>query len=66
MKFFDVDHPMLRPIWVRLAIVIICLGWAAIEFSAQNGFWGVLFGASGAYCLWALLLNYPPNKGADE
>ena len=34
-KFIDTDHPMLRPLWVRILLVAICLGWAVFEFTAR-------------------------------
>ena len=48
-KFLDPDHPMLRPLWARLLIVAVCLGWAAFEFVDGSPFWGMIFGALGVY-----------------
>ena len=39
-KFLDTDHPMFRPLWVRLLVVAVCLGWAAFEFIDGSPFWG--------------------------
>jgi hypothetical protein len=52
-KFLDVDHPMLRPLWVRLLIVGICTIWAAVEFVTGSPFWGMLFLGLGGYAAWA-------------
>jgi hypothetical protein len=63
-KFIDTDHPMLRPLWVRLLLVALCLGWAAYEFGLL-GFlglrtgspaWGVAFLALGLYAAWVFFL----------
>ncbi len=51
-KFLDTDHPMFRPLWVRLLIVALCLGWAAFEFIDGSPFWGMLFGALGVYAAY--------------
>ncbi|MCT7373805.1 DUF3329 domain-containing protein [Chelativorans salis] len=61
MQLFDADHPFFRPLWRRVAIVAVCLGWAAFEFASASPFWGALFGGVGVYCAWALLINYRPD-----
>jgi len=61
MLFIDPNHPLYRPLWVRLLIVGVCLGWAAVEFSTGGPFWGVLVGGIGCYAAWALLLNFHPR-----
>jgi hypothetical protein len=60
-KFIDRDHPMLRPLWVRLLLVAICLGWAAFEFTTASAMWGLIFLALGLYAAWAFFLA-PPGK----
>jgi hypothetical protein len=60
-KLIDTDHPMLRPLWVRILLVAVCLGWAAFEFGllgflglgAGSPAWGFLFLAIGLYAAWA-------------
>ena len=27
----DVDHPFFRPLWRRIALVAVCLGWAGLH-----------------------------------
>ena len=46
-KFLDANHPMLRPLWVRVLLVALCLGWAALEFATMSPFWGMVFLALG-------------------
>ena len=55
-KFIDTDHPMLRPLWVRVLLVAVCLGWAAFEFAGGSPAWGVGFLALGLYAAWAFFL----------
>lgn len=61
-KFLDTDHPMLRPLWVRILLVAICLGWAAFEFIGGSGTWGAVFLALGAYAAWGFFIA----KGDDD
>ena len=55
-KFLDTSHPMFRPLWVRILIVAICLGWAVFEFTSGSSAWGAAFLARGAYAAWAFFL----------
>jgi hypothetical protein len=64
-KFIDTDHPMLRPLWVRILLVAICAGWAVFEFSGGSAAWGVAFLALGGYAGWAFFLA-PSDKPADK
>lgn len=66
-KFLDTDHAMFRPLWVRVLIVALCLGWATFEFTGGSPFWGVLFGALGVYAAWAFFFAASrPGGGPQE
>lgn len=60
------DHPFYRPLWRRVAIVVVTGAWAAFELLwAKDGFWTVLFGAVFVYSVWAFLINWkdtPPQS----
>ncbi len=60
MKFLDVQHPFFRPLWRRVAVVAVCLGWAVVEFVHDAPFWGMLFGALGLYCGWQFFVAFDP------
>lgn len=62
MKILDAGHPFYRPLWRRVAIVAVCFGWAAFEYSMGESVWALLFGAIGLYCAWALLVAYRPGE----
>ncbi len=57
-KFFDADHPVYRPLWVRLLLTAICLGWATFELSTGALVWGVLFLAMGGWCIWRFFVTF--------
>ena len=61
-KFLDTSHPMFRPLWVRVLIVAICLGWAIFEIVGGSPLWAMIFGALGAYAAWAFFID--PNRGS--
>ena len=60
-KFLDTEHPMLRPLWVRLLLVAICLGWAVLEFVTGSPGWGILFLALAGYAAWGFFIA--PGRG---
>ena len=51
-KFLDTDHPMFRPLWVRVLVVAFPVGWGVFEFATGSPFWGLIFLALGAYAGW--------------
>lgn len=59
---FDLRHePFFRPLWRRIAVVALCLGWGAFEFIGGAPFWGTLFAGAGLYAAWELLIAFDPE-----
>lgn len=52
MKFLNLDDPFFRPVWLRVAIVAVCVFWGLFEFATGTPFWGVLFVGIGAVAAW--------------
>lgn len=64
MRLFDVQLPFFRPLWIRVLVTLVCLGWSAVEFAGGTPFWGILFGAAGVYCAWQFFVVFAP-RGPD-
>ncbi|TXB63441.1 DUF3329 domain-containing protein [Paracoccus aurantiacus] len=62
---FDLQQDVYRPLWLRVVIVAVCLGWAAVEFVSGAPFWGILFGAVGLYAAHQFFIAFDP-KDPDE
>ncbi len=62
-NYFDVQSPVFRPLWLRGAIVALCLGWALFELAGGNVFWAILFGAAGIYLFHQFFVVFDPDKG---
>lgn len=62
MKLIDVQHPFFRPLWRRVAVVALCLGWAAYELATGSPFFAILFGAVGFYCLHQFFIVFDPKE----
>jgi len=67
MQLIDPNHPFYRPLWIRIAIVAVCLGWAIVEASTREPFWAIIVGALGIYSAYKLLLTFSPQplEGPD-
>ncbi|MDD7971899.1 hypothetical protein [Roseinatronobacter alkalisoli] len=61
MKFLDVQHPFFRPLWRRVAVVTLCLGWAVFEIVTGSPFFAILFGAAGLYCAHQFFIAFDPK-----
>lgn len=66
MKFFDVQSPMFRPIWLRLLIVGLSLAWAIVEFTGGNLFWALVFGGAGLYLAHQFFIVFNPADPEDK
>ncbi|AUM73058.1 hypothetical protein [Paracoccus jeotgali] len=53
------NHPILRPLWVRLLIVTALLMWSVLEFVDGNLFWAVVFLVAGGFAFNALIMRGP-------
>ncbi|RFB90718.1 hypothetical protein B5K08_17400 [Rhizobium leguminosarum bv. trifolii] len=61
MQLIDPNHPAYRRLWVRVAIVAVCFGWAAFEIVGGDPFWAVLSAAAGAYSFYMLFWTFNPQ-----
>nr|WP_237684850.1 hypothetical protein [Szabonella alba] len=61
MKFFDVHNPFYRPLWRRILVTGICLGWGLFELATGNPFFAILFGAAGIYCAHQFFIAFDPK-----
>ena len=61
----DLQIPFFYPMWRRIALTLVCLGWAVFEFGAGTPFWGVLFGAMAGNCIWQFFVKAWPVSVED-
>lgn len=61
MQLFEIQTDFFLPLWRRIAVVVSCLGWAALEFSTSGPFWGLIFMALGVYSIWQFFFDGWPE-----
>lgn len=54
---FDLRHPMLKPLWVRILLVIVCICWAVVELLIGTRVWAAIVAAAGAYMAYSFFLS---------
>lgn len=64
--WLDPDHPLLRPIWVRLLLVAIPLIAAAASFARGSVGWSLPFIAAGAWLFQRLVLAPALDRRDDD
>lgn len=52
MKLIDLEHPFFAPVWIRVLVVAVCIGWGLFEFASGAVLWGVFFCGIGAICAY--------------
>jgi hypothetical protein len=66
MRLFDVQHPWFIPLYRRIIVVVLLLGWTVFEFLRGSPFWGVLFGGLGLYCAHQFFIAFDPPKPKED
>ncbi|MDW4496664.1 hypothetical protein R5H30_01620 [Sulfitobacter sp. D35] len=66
--YFDVQSPVFRPLWRRIAVVAVTLGWALFELSNGATGWALVFGLAGLWCAWQFFVAWedPEETEADD
>lgn len=62
MKGFDLNSPFFIPLYRRVIVVVLALGWAGVELATGAPFWGMLFGAMGLYAAYGFFVTFDPGK----
>ena len=51
-KMFDLDVPFFLPVWRRVAVLVVAIGWGLFEISTGAIFWGIIFIGIGCIAAW--------------
>lgn len=64
----DNEHPFFRPLWRRIAVVVVCAAWTVLEFATGTPLWGMIALGFTGYGAWMFLIAYkaPVDAGKEE
>lgn len=65
-RVLDLQSPWFVPLWRRIAITTVTIGWAIVELSTGATFWAALFGAAGFWCGYQFLVVWDPETVASR
>lgn len=60
------DHPFLRPLWRRIALVGFCVAWAIFEVVYGQPLWALIAAGMAAYGAWIFLIAYKPGPEKEK
>lgn len=66
MKLLDPQHPFYAPLWRRVVIVVLCLGWALVELSRSELVWAGVFAVCGLFCAYQFFVVFRPPEETDS
>ncbi|MDP4823141.1 MAG: DUF3329 domain-containing protein [Aestuariivirgaceae bacterium] len=59
MSALDRSHPFYRPLWRRVVLTSLVVGWAGVEiFIAKDGFWAAIAVGISLWFAWELLISW--------
>ena len=65
-KAFDVQSPVFKPVWLRVALVAFCFCWTLLEISRGAYGWAAIFGAAAAYLGYQFFVVFDPDQEGEE
>ncbi len=54
----DRDREFFKPLWRRIAVLVVLLAWLAWEWSNGDSYWGVIVAGAIVYFVWAYLITF--------
>jgi hypothetical protein len=59
------EHPFFRPLWRRIAILVVTGVWSGVEMWHGEQLWVILSLGVFAYSIWTFFITYPrqPRDG---
>ena len=57
---FNLNHSFFKPLWLRVFVVAVALGWAMVEMNTGSPGWAIMFFAVGVYAAWSFFISFKP------
>ena len=62
----DLRVPFFRPMWRRIATVVVIAVWTVIELVHGSPWWALLAGGIGVYAAYVLFIDYGQDETSGE
>ncbi len=62
----DLKHPFFNPLWRRIVVVVLCLGWAVVEVLGGSPGWAVVFAGIGLFAAYQFFVGWTPVAPKDD
>lgn len=64
-KSREQDHPFYKPLWVRIAVVVVCAAWSAFEiYTGNSGMFTAIAVGALAYAIYTFFITWPKDGNA--
>ena len=65
-RFKEQDHPFYKPLWVRIAIVVVVAGWVVFEvLNNAEPMWIIIALGFLAYSVYMFFITWPKDGAGD-
>jgi hypothetical protein len=62
MLNIEPEHPIYRPLWVRVLLLLVLAGWAAAELTRGSPFWGTIAAGLALFVIYELFWRFPMHR----
>ena len=59
---FEVRHPIFLPLWRRVLVAVLVVGWTIFELTIGSVFWAIVVGAAAVIIVRAFFINFDPEE----
>lgn len=56
-KLINFADPFFAPVWIRVCLVVVCIGWSFFELSNGSYIWAAGFFVTGLIAAWRFWVN---------
>lgn len=63
---FDLQVPFFKPLWLRIVVVVVALGWAVFELMSGSIGFAMIFAAMGLFAAWQFFAVWNPKEESDD
>ena len=59
------DREFFKPLWRRIAVTAICVGWFIWELTGGDAMWIMLTGGITAYAIWVFFISFKTDEPSE-